>query len=95
MGSSVPDTLTEINLINYLRNEGAIYQKESRKLRVLDITGYHAIGDQLFTKPKGAMASRIMQLDISIPPERGVLFWDCHSFLSHFPNLKSVQLLEG
>jgi len=87
MDPPIPDTLTRTNVTNNLKSEGAIFQNEARTLKVLDIKGYHTLGDKLFTKPNGAMASRITALDISIPPGRGVLFWDYHSILSHFPNL--------
>lgn len=92
-------SLVTEELMATLKSEGAIIEKKARsfglKLEIVDVTGYRAVVDHLFTEPNCAIASTVSEVTISIFPDRGVLCSDYNSLLSHFPNLRSVRFSKG
>lgn len=86
-------------LMATLKREGAIIEKKAKsfglKLAIVDVTGYRAVVDHLFTEANCAIAPTVSDVAISIFPDKGVLCSDYHSLLSHFPNLRSVRFSKG
>lgn len=93
------DSLVTKELMATLKSKGAIIEKKAKsfgfKLEIVDVTGYRAVVDHLLTEPNRAIASTISEVVVSIFPDKGVLFSDYNSLLSHFPNLRSVKFSKG